>query len=171
MAAQTAAASSWFGRKRRLIAVRDRLAPYLRPGATVKPKDVPALVEALWRVQTAVQAIAARADSIPGLSVPPDWNPFLDADLLERQVQWLRRAGAAVDGVVALPRGAAQADRRRAARPARPRPSPGCGTPLTALVTVCRSSADQLATWAGDDGFVLRWSMTRPERGRRTTWC
>src|SRR5918994_938959 len=24
---------------------------------------------------------------------------------------------------------------------------------------------DALATWAGDDGFVLRWSMTRPERG------
>ena len=28
------------------------------PSATVKPKDVPALVEHLWRVQTAVQAIA-----------------------------------------------------------------------------------------------------------------
>ena len=36
---------------------------------------------------------------------------------------------------------------------------------VTALVTACRSSSDQLATWAGDDGFVLRWSMTRPERG------
>ena len=30
----------------RLIAVRDRLAPYLRPGAKVKPAEVPALVEA-----------------------------------------------------------------------------------------------------------------------------
>ena len=98
MAAQTAAASSWFGRRRRLIAVRDRLAPYLRPDAKVKPKDVPAVVEALWRVQTAVQAIAARAATIPGLSVPEGWNPFLDGDLLAREVQWLRRAGAAVDG-------------------------------------------------------------------------
>src|SRR5688500_10153710 len=121
VAAQTAAASSWFGRKRRLTAVRDRLAPYLRPGAVVKPKDVPALVESLWRVQTAVQSIAVRADSIPGLSVPEGWNPFLDTDLLERQVQWLRRAGAAVDGsslfhvalrkliVAGLPSGAAPA--------------------------------------------------------------
>src|ERR671920_1223779 len=33
------------------------------------------------------------------------------------------------------------------------------------LLTVGGSSSDQLATWAGDDGLVLRWSMTRPERG------
>ncbi|UOY01919.1 DUF4011 domain-containing protein [Blastococcus sp. PRF04-17] len=98
VAAQTAAAASWFGRRRKLTAVRDRLAPYLRPDAKVKPKDVPAVVESLWRVQTAVQAIAARAASIPGLSVPEGWNPFLDGDLLSREVAWLRRAGAAVDG-------------------------------------------------------------------------
>ena len=97
--------------------------------------------------------------------MPAGWNPFVDADLLERQVQWLRRAGAAVDGstpfhvalrkliVAGLPAGAA------AGR------SPGCGTPSRGLLTVCRSSTDQLAAWAGDDGFVLRWSMTRPERG------
>src|SRR5687768_12344838 len=81
VAAQTAAASSWFGRRRRLTAVRDQLAPYLRPDAKVRPRDVPAVVESLWRVQTAVQAIAARASTIPGLSVPEGWNPFLDGDL------------------------------------------------------------------------------------------
>ncbi len=164
VAAQTAAASSWFGRKGRLVDVRDRLAPFLRPGATVKPADVPALVEALWRVQTAVAAIAARAGSIPGLSVRPDWNPFLDVDLLARQVHWLRRAGAAVDGsslfhvelrkliVRGLPASAV-------APVARLRDAVG------ALLAVCRSSSERLAAWTGDDGFVLRWSMTRPERG------
>ena len=59
--AQTAAASGWFGRRRRLIAVRDRLAPYLRPGAVVKPEDVPALVEALWRVQNGGAGRSPRA--------------------------------------------------------------------------------------------------------------
>ena len=87
VAAQTAAASSWWGRRRRLIAVRDRLAPYIRPDAKVKPAEVPALVEALWRVQTAVQAIAARAATIPGLTVPEGWNPFVDADLLDGQIR------------------------------------------------------------------------------------
>jgi hypothetical protein len=164
--AQTAAASSWFGRRQRLTAVRDRLAPYLRPEAKLKPKDVPALVEALWRVQTAVQAIALRVGSIPGLSVPEGWNPFVHTGLLDGQVQWLRRSGAAVDGstlfhvalrkliVAGLPAGPAAAE-----AVARLRDS------LRALLTVAKSSADQLATWAGDDGFVLRWSMTRPERG------
>ncbi|MFP5372199.1 MAG: AAA domain-containing protein, partial [Actinomycetes bacterium] len=113
---------------------------------------------------TAVHAIAARADSIPGLSVPADWNPFLDADLLARQVHWLRRAGAAVDGsspvhvelrkliVRGLPASAV-------APVARLRDAVGT------LLTACWSSSDRLAAWTGDDGFVLRWSMTRPERG------
>ncbi|HEY0401329.1 MAG TPA: AAA domain-containing protein, partial [Blastococcus sp.] len=169
VAAQTAAASSWWGRRRRLIGVRDQLAPYLRPEAKVKPAEVPALVENLWRVQTAVQAIAVRADSIPGLTVPAGWNPFVDVDLLDTQVQWLRRAGAAVDGssafhvalrkliVAGLPAGPAAHDAVARLRDG-----------VIALLDVCRSSPGQLATWAGDDGFVLRWSMTRPERGSMT---
>ncbi|MCW2741915.1 MAG: putative ATP-dependent helicase [Blastococcus sp.] len=164
VAAQTAAASSWFGRRRRLTAVRDRLGASLRPEARVRPKDVPALVENLWRVQTAVQAIAARAATIPGIAVPQGWNPFTDGDLLERQVQWLRRAGGAVDGsspfhvalrrliVAGLPAGAAG-------------PVAQLRDAVNGLITVCQSSSDQLATWTADDGFVLRWSMTRPERG------
>src|SRR4051812_42739287 len=166
VAAQTAAASSWWGRRRRLIAVRDRLAPCIRPEAKVKPAEVPALVEALWRVQTAVNAIAVRAASIPGLTVPPGWNPFVDTDLLDGQVRWLRRAGAAVDGsspfhvelrrliVAGLPAGPAAHDAVARLRDG-----------VVAMLDVCGSSAGQLSAWAGDDGFVLRWSMTRPERG------
>ena len=87
------------GRRRRLIAVRDRLAPYLRPEAKVKPKDVPALVEALWRVQTAVQAIAARADVDPGpVGAGRAGTRSSTPTCSTAQVQWLRRAGAAVDG-------------------------------------------------------------------------
>jgi hypothetical protein len=164
VAAQTAAASSWFGRRGKLIAVRDRLAPYLK--APVKPKDVPALVENLWRVQNSVQAIATRAGSIPGLDVPEGWNPFLQPDLLAHQVQWLQRAGTAVDGsspfhvalrkliVAGLPSGPEAAGAVARLRDA-----------VAHLLQAAASSPDQLATWAGDDGFVLRWSMTRPERG------
>ncbi|WP_116450241.1 DUF4011 domain-containing protein [Blastococcus litoris] len=166
VAAQTAAASSWWGRRRKLIAVRDSLAPYLRPDAKVRPKDVPAVVENLWRVQTAVQAIATRAESISGLSVPEGWNPFTDGDLLARQVDWLRAAGAAVDGsslfhvqlrkliVAGVPAGPAAAQAVGHLRDA-----------VRQLIAACRTSSDQLARWAGEDGFVLRWSMTRPERG------
>ncbi|MCV2488187.1 DUF4011 domain-containing protein [Geodermatophilus sp. YIM 151500] len=166
VAAQTAAASGWVGRQRRLTAVRDRLAPHVRTGATLRPTDVPAVVEALWRVQTAVHQIAARAASVPGLVVPPDWNPFNDPGLLDRQVQWLRRAGAAVDGAtpfhVALRRLVVAGT---SADPAAARAGARLRDALTALLDVCRSTPERLAAWAGDDGFLLRWSMTRPERG------
>ncbi|RBY88078.1 DNA helicase [Blastococcus sp. TBT05-19] len=168
--AQTAAASSWWGRRTRLTAVRDEIASCLRPGAKVRPKDVPAVVENLWRVQTAVQAIVTRVDAVPGLSAPAGWNPFTDPGLLEREVAWLRGAGTAVDGrsafhvalrkliVAGMPSGPATA-----AAVARLRDA------VVHLLQLCGSSSDQLAAWAGDDGFALRWSMTRPERGAEGT--
>jgi hypothetical protein len=164
--AQTAAASSWFGRRGRLTKVKAELAPHLLPGAKVRPKDVPALVESLWRAQTGMAAIAQRAGGIPGLSVPEDWNVFLDPGLVDRQLAWLRRAGTAIDGDgafhVALrklivagetpdPAAAAAVGRLRDA--------------VRALIDACATTPARLAAWAGDDGLVLRWTMTRPERG------
>ncbi|MGY1806893.1 DUF4011 domain-containing protein [Blastococcus sp. SYSU D00669] len=164
--AQTAAASGWFGRRRRLTAVRDRLAPVLKPGAPVRPKDVPALVEGLWRVQNGVAAIAQRAASIPGLRIPEGWNPFLDPGLIDRQVAWLRRAAVAVDGSgafhVALRKlivSGATDDPAGTARVSRLRDA------VVRLLEVCRSTSPALSQWTGDDGIVLRWTMTRPERG------
>ncbi|MGY1884077.1 DUF4011 domain-containing protein [Blastococcus sp. SYSU DS0753] len=167
--AQTAAASGWWGRRKRLVAVRDEIAAALRPGAKVRPRDVPLLVENLWRVQTAVQAIAGRVGSVPGLTAPPSWNPFTDPGLLERQVEWLRRAGIAVDG--SSPFHVALRKLIVAGMPAAPEPAEAVARlrdALTSLLAVCRSSSDQLAAWAGEDGLVLRWSMTRPERGLLT---
>ncbi|MCU1613304.1 MAG: putative ATP-dependent helicase, partial [Frankiales bacterium] len=164
--AQTAAASGWFGRRGRLNKVKAELAPYLLPDATVKPKDVPALVESLWRVQSGMRAIAERAGVIPGLAVPADWNPFLDPTLIDREVTWLRRAGAVIDGDapfhVALRKlvvAGAAADPGAAATVARARDA------VRALLTACCTTSARLSSWTGDDGFVLRWSMTRPERG------
>ncbi|MGY1601611.1 DUF4011 domain-containing protein [Geodermatophilus sp. SYSU D00815] len=164
--AQTAAASGWFGRRRKLLAVRDRLVPYLKPGAQVRPKEVPGLVEGLWRVQNGMTAMAQRAASIPGLRIPVGWNPFLDPGLIDRQVGWLRRAAVAVDGSAAFhvalrklivagetddPAGAARVTRLRDA--------------VVRLLEVCRATSPALSRWTGDDGIVLRWTMTRPERG------
>ncbi|RBY97930.1 DNA helicase [Blastococcus sp. TF02-8] len=168
--AQTAAASGWWGRRKRLVAVRDEIASCLRPGAKVKPKDVPALVENLWRVQTAVQAMAARVDSVPGLSAPEGWNPFTDPGLLEREVAWLRGAGTAVDG--RSPFHVALRKLIVAGTPSSPQTAGAVGRlrdAVVALLELCGSSTDQLAAWAGDDGFALRWSMTRPERGLITS--
>ncbi|NEK56998.1 DUF4011 domain-containing protein [Geodermatophilus sabuli] len=166
VAAQTAQAATWFARRAGLRAVRDRLRPVLRPGVTVKLGDVAELTAQLWRVQTAGQGIVARASVIPGLSVPPTWNPMLDPELLVGQVEWLATAGAAADSAsgfaVALRRYVVQGpgpDRAAGAAVARLRGA------LVALARVCRTGSRQLARWCGDDGLILRWQMTRPERG------
>jgi hypothetical protein len=164
--AQTAAASNWFGRRGRLKKVRAELDPYLLPDAAVKPREVPALVEGLWHAQTGMRAVAERAAGIPGLLVPEDWNPFLDPGLIDREVAWLRRAGAVIDGDgpfhVALRKlivAGETADPAAAAAVARLRDA------LSALLAACATPPARLAAWTGDDGLVLRWTMTRPERG------
>ncbi|MDP9427784.1 MAG: AAA family ATPase, partial [Actinomycetota bacterium] len=74
VAAQTAQAGRFMARRAGLRAVRDRLAPVLRPGVKVALGDVPELTARLWRLQTAASGIVARASVIPGLVVPPTWN-------------------------------------------------------------------------------------------------
>ncbi|WP_073420426.1 DUF4011 domain-containing protein [Geodermatophilus nigrescens] len=166
VAAQTAQAGRMWARQEGLREVRAQLAPVLRPGVAVRLRDVPELTAALWRVQSAAAGIAARAAVIPGLSVPAGWNPLLEPDLLEGQVAWLRRAGAVADSarefavalrryVVSGPGPSAAA----AAAVARLRDG------LEELLRVCRSTPRRLADWCGDDGVLLRWAMTRPERG------
>ncbi|MGY1606343.1 DUF4011 domain-containing protein [Geodermatophilus sp. SYSU D00700] len=166
VAAQTAQAGHWWARQEGLRAVRAQLAPVLRPGVTLKLRDVPELTAALWRLQTAATGIAARASVIPGLSVPAGWNPLLAPTLLDGQVAWLRRAGAVVDSA----REFAVALRRYVV--AGPGPSPEAAAAvvrlrdeLDRLLRVCRSTPARLAAWCGDDGVLLRWAMTRPERG------
>jgi hypothetical protein len=166
--AQAAAAAGWWARRGQLGALRDQLAPVLRPGATVKAKDVPALIDSLGRVQAAVHTLAARAAAIPGLQVPAAWNPFLDSGrfVLDAEIRWLRRAAASVDGAG----GFAGALRRFLA----PGPVADTGAVRTVaglrdavahLLEVCSGSSAELAAWSGEHGLVLRWTMTRPERG------
>ncbi|KGH45629.1 DNA helicase [Modestobacter caceresii] len=166
--AQEAAAASWVARRGKLAAVRDQLTPALRPGASIKPGDVPELTAELRRVQTAVRALASRAAGIPGLQVPPGWNPFTEPgrSVFDAEVRWLRRAAATVDGSAGFPAAVRRfltagpvTDAFGARTVARLRDA------LRQLLTVCASSSAQLGAWSGEDGLVLRWTMTRPERG------
>ncbi|WP_081865953.1 DUF4011 domain-containing protein [Blastococcus sp. URHD0036] len=164
--AQTAQAATWLARRRGLAAVREKLAPVLRPDVKLRLRDVPDLAAALWRLQSAAAQLAARAAVIPGLSVPPDWNPFLAPDVLEGQVAWLRRSGTLVDDASGF---AVQLRRYVVAGPG---PDASAAEAvvrlrdtLTTLLSVCGSDARRLAAWCGDDGLVFRWTMTRPERG------
>ncbi|HYX93551.1 MAG TPA: DUF4011 domain-containing protein [Geodermatophilus sp.] len=166
VAAQTAQAGRFLARRAGLRAVRDQLQPVLRPGVKVSLGDVPELTAQLWRLQTAAHGIVARASVIPGLAVPPTWNPLAEPELLVGQVEWLERAGTATDSASEF----AVALRRWVVQGGGPDPSAGATVArlrdaVAALLRVCRSNSRRLAEWAGDDGLVLRWQMTRPERG------
>ncbi|MCZ2817907.1 DUF4011 domain-containing protein [Modestobacter sp. VKM Ac-2984] len=162
-AGQAAAQSGFFGRKKRLIAVRDQLAPVLT--AEVTPKAVPALAAALLAAQTTARALAARAAAIPGLQVPATWNPLTDPGLVDREADWLRLAGAVVEGSDGFP-GALRAllAQGPATNPAAAAAVGRAEEAVQQLLTACRSTPEQLAAWAGSDGLFARWQATRAER-------
>ncbi|WP_123788606.1 DUF3320 domain-containing protein [Phytoactinopolyspora halophila] len=170
--AQAAAASGFFGRKKRLVAVRDELEGVMRRGGSVKPKQLPALTEALLRVQAAVQGLAADAATVPGILLPATWNPLTDEgrDLVDEQLNWLRWVGGAIreraDGdpsgefILALrqalksnPFSSAESELAVRLRDATSR-----------LADVCLIEDSGLAAWSGGDGLVARWQQTRDGR-------
>jgi hypothetical protein len=97
--AQAAAASSWFGRKKRLRIVLSQLESGLRPGSVVHPKDVPALTAALVQLQGSVHHLATSAGRVDGVSVPAGWNPLTEggSDVVASQLDWLQWAGSVVE--------------------------------------------------------------------------
>ncbi|MEJ5914503.1 DUF3320 domain-containing protein [Pseudokineococcus sp. 1T1Z-3] len=174
-AAQAAAGSGFFGRKKRLRAVLEQLAPALRPDADVAPKAVPELTGALLQVQGVVRGLAGRAGTIPGLALPATWNPLTDEGrtLVDRQVEWLRWAGAVVDTgrtsggfVGALRRCVAEGapvDDAHAAAVQR------LAAAVTALATATGASPEALSSWAGEGGLLPRWTATAGARSAGAT--
>ena len=89
--ARAADASSWFGRKKRQLAVLARLQPGLRPSVTVPRKQLSALtgkLASVWREIVALQLMVAE---VPGLQAPEGWNPLTTAgrQWLDERVAWL----------------------------------------------------------------------------------
>jgi len=164
--ARAAAESSWFGRKKRLLAVRAQLEAVLRPGVEVEPARVPDLVAELGQLQGTVRGLAAQVGSIPGVFVPAGWNPLTDVgrQQVDDQIAWLRWAGAAVDPgrtpsefVTRLRRWIS------AAQPVSAQDRPlvlDARSALTALIDARAGAADLLPEWSGDIGLFDRWRDT-----------
>jgi hypothetical protein len=95
--AKAAAASSWFGRKKRQLAVLARLQPALRPGAAVGRKQLAELTGRLAGVWDELVALQVRVGAVPGLAPPDGWNPLTPAGQrwLDDRVQWLSWASDA----------------------------------------------------------------------------
>ncbi len=168
-AAVAAADSSFFGRGKRLDAVRDRIAPYLLPGAQVDAKHIPELTEKLLRIQATVTGLAARAAAIPGVSLRSDWNPWSAEGKADvgRQVQWLRWAGSVVDPedqgerlpmVLAL---RSFLERREVVDPTSVAAVSKASATCQSFMTACKASRESIYAWSGETGMVARWEQTR----------
>lgn len=153
-AARDAAGSGFFGRRTRLIAVRDRLTPVFRPDATVRPKRLTELTGALVRLRQAVRELAAGGTAIPGLALPSDWSPFAGTALIDR-----------IETVSAAARAVERDEPLRAALAAGIGADPGpvreAATAAAALAGACGASTRD---WAGSDGLLARWRASGVDR-------
>ncbi|GAA1383706.1 DUF3320 domain-containing protein [Pseudonocardia kongjuensis] len=170
-AARAAAASSIFGRRRRLIAVRERLAPALRAGAAIPPKQVPAAVAALVALRERADGLAAGLAAIPGIVPPQRWNPFDDAvrSAIGVRVEQLRWAAAVVDPAVSQGMRPGYVEPLRQALAAGgeldPAPVAEVAAAISDVVAACATTPEALQRWAGAEGLVPRWQAAAPARG------
>lgn len=167
--AHAAAQSSWFGRRKRLLAVVDELRPGLTAGATVTPKKVGVVVEGLLRLQTGLEQLAERVRAIPGLWLPTTRNALDDetSKALNNWIAWLTWASDRTTASGDDP--FLRALRDYLATPVAVGDTHGTSIrelakALTFVQRTLGAGDDDLAGWSGTAGLVGRWSETRDSR-------
>ncbi|MBZ2197813.1 DUF3320 domain-containing protein [Occultella gossypii] len=97
-AAQSAAASGFFGRRRRLRAVLETLRPGLRTDVDVSHKEVVEVTTMLAGAAHAAGQVRDLAVRAPGVHLSPDWNPLLPEhrEHLDSQLAWSQWAARAL---------------------------------------------------------------------------
>ncbi|MCC6703279.1 MAG: DUF3320 domain-containing protein, partial [Thermomicrobiales bacterium] len=166
--AREAAASGFFGRKGRLKAAAERLAPALKPGARIDPGHLAEFTGPLASIGGMAKELRSRIEALPGLTLAPDWNPLLPEhrQWVEQRILWLRWSASLVD-----PNG--PADRADfvhslrafyAQRPAIDRVTAQrialVATAAQTLIAETAATSDELAAWSGEAGVIARWRET-----------
>ena len=181
--ALAAAQSSWFGRRKRLLAVVDELRPGLTANATVHPKQVGAVVEGLLQLQTSLQELTERGRAIPGLWLP-DPSEALNEETttaLDRRIEWLTwAADQAAPATGEDPFHRALRDFLAARPPVTESTVTAVRELAMALAYLQRAlgSSDQdLVVWSEGAGLIGRWRETvaardvqDPALGSLTRW-
>ncbi|MFP3459784.1 DUF3320 domain-containing protein [Arthrobacter globiformis] len=170
--AQQAAATGFWGRKKRLLAVAAELDSVLYQGAETRHKELVPLLENLVTAQQQIQGLQNEAQAVPGVSVPQSWNPLTEAGqaALNHRLGWLRWAAAAVvpnNGKGGLPF-------QRALRTFLSDGPPvhenivgwlyELAQAWEAFVKIPAVADSELKNWIGDKGFLQVWGETRASR-------
>lgn len=72
-----ATAKGLFGRKKKRLALLERLRPYLADGVTLEPESIRETVEAASLARQAADALTPRIRAVPGITLPDTWAPTL----------------------------------------------------------------------------------------------
>ena len=186
--ALAAAQSSWFGRRKRLLAVLAELSPTLASGAAVAAKEVPAFVRHLAELRHALLQVTGQVNSVPGVVLASDWKPVNDEAVTElnTQLTWLAWAADRVAPNDASP--FVEALRHYLADP---RPALSCAPAGQDAAQLVRELATALGylqqqlgaadtdfhDWSGEGGLIGRWQQTAdardlpdPSLGSLTRW-
>ncbi len=168
--ALAAAQSSFWGRKKRQLAVIDEFRSALAGGADVPRKEAVAYLARWLQIQGDMRGLVAQANKVPGLRFPDDWN-VLSADeaaQLTQQVTALREMAEAADPTrhpgpftVALREVLAE---QAAIAPQEAERLGAFAEALVSLPSLVGASAPELEQWSGADGFLPRWRATSARR-------
>ena len=175
--AEQAAASGFFGRKKRMLAVVAELDAVVHPGANVRPKELVPLLQNLVAAQQQIRGLQTEAQAVPGMAVPQGWNPLTEAgqQALEHRLGWLRWAAQAVQpnaGDNTVPFQAALRTFLDGGQPVHENviawlyELASAWEALTELPAVDES---ELNRWTGSKGFLDVWASTRAARGLDAT--
>ncbi|WP_426989911.1 DUF3320 domain-containing protein [Pseudarthrobacter sp. Y6] len=170
--AQQAAATGFWGRKKRLLAVAAELSPVLAPGAEIRHKELVPLLEKLVAVQQEVSGLRATRGSLPGLPADQQWNPLTPDDQadLRHRISWLRWAAQAVQPAPETAVVSFQGELRTFLKDA-----PGVHQNVVGwleelsqaweeFLQVQGVGSAELRTWTGERGFLACWWETSVAR-------
>lgn len=181
-AAVAADESSFFGRKKRRLAVLERFSVDLASGmASVRPRDLSALTGAITETAERVAALTADLARLPITVVPPGWNPFLPsgADEVIGALSWLNWLSPTLSEA-----SSAAGDLRPELRRFYATTGPDAASAeqvatlaaaWRALAATCRtgapdgSDADRFMAWARATNVSTAWEQTRAARNLATT--
>jgi hypothetical protein len=164
--------SQFFGRKKRRLAVRSRLEPYVAANVLPKPKLLSAFTSQLSSLQTQVESLRHEFSEIEGMHQDSSWNPLAEKDAVTRisdratGISWLaevlaRRAETQHEFVdverefyEVSSQSIELADEFAALSEAFAELQDGLGS----------SARNQLSSWASAADLVTRWDQTRAGR-------
>lgn len=163
--------SRFFGRKKRRLAVLQRVEPWIRAESLPKHKQVSVLTARLADLESSVVALRKLFDEAPGLAAVPEFNPMVstEVDDLRARHAWLAWLGSSIGGeatselsrltrslYASTPSDPELAERVEAVK--------RTWEQLDALLPRTSAEVPPLQRWAGGDTPVIAWLATSAGR-------